>query len=328
MKNPVSKSAAAEALIDALGASISRGLDFLYRNQLSDGEFPSYRIFTKEGAGDWKIDSSIFPTALIAYSLQFLKGEKADEMRKRARAFLLKEMRPPGVWPYCSSKSGLTIEPDLDDTCCASAILVEDRPYLLKDNISLILSNRNGHGLFYTWIKPENGTDNDIDSVVNANVLFYLKEFDGIERVVNHLQSVLSENREDRSSWYYIFPAAALYYMVARAFANGAKQLEVCSDIIVAKIRTNRLGNGASGKEMETALNVCSLLYFGEEDLPLIKPAVEYLMGCQREDGSWQRQRFYAGPPPPQPQSVWFGAEALTTAFCLEALARMANLLV
>lgn len=321
MRNSVSSPVARDALIEPLGASISRGIDFLYRNQLPDGEFPSYRIATKEGAGYWKPDSSIFPTALIAHSLKFFQGEKAYEMRRKAKSFLLQEMRPPGVWAYWSSKSGLAIPPDLDDTCCASAVLVEDRPDLLKDNVSIILNSRNSKGLFYTFIKPEKDRDNDIDSVVNANVLFYLKEFEGIERVVDALHEVMTENREDRSYWYYLTPAA-LYYMVARARANGAKRLEVCSDIIVAKIRTNRLQSGASGNETETALDVCSFLYLGKKDLPMIRPAVEYLIDCQQEDGSWPRQRFYAGPPPPLPRSVWFGSEALTTMISLEALAR------
>ena len=116
--------------------------------------------------------------------------------------------------------------------------------------------------------------------------------------------------------------------MAARAYANGAKRLEVCSQIIATKIIEYRLRNGAFGDETETALDVCSLLYLEKADLSVMRPAVAYLVGCQHENGSWQRQRFYAGPPPPTPHTVWFGSEALTTAFCLEALARVADTLV
>jgi hypothetical protein len=314
-------------MLNKLNECISRGIDFLYNNQLPHGEFPSYRIYTREGVGKWDLDSAIFPTALIAHSLRFLQGQKVHEMRNKAKAFLLQEMEPPGVWRYWSTQSGVTIMPDLDDTCCASAVLLEDRPQMYTDNVSTILNNRDENGLFYTFLKPEEDEDNDIDSVVNANVLFYIKEFEGVEKVVDYLQAVISENREEGSYWYYLTPAS-LYYMVARAYSNGAKRLEVCSQIIATKIIEYGLRSGVFDNETETALDICSLLYLEKADFPMTRPAVAYLIGSQHENGSWQRQRFYAGPPPPTPHTVWFGSEALTTAFCLEALARVADVLV
>jgi hypothetical protein len=314
-------------MLNTLNKCISRGIDFLYKNQLPHGEFPSYRIYTRGGAGNWDLDSAIFPTALIAHSLRYLKGQKVHEMRNKAKKFLLQEMEPPGVWRYWSAQSGVTIMPDLDDTCCASAVLVEDRPQIHMDNVSTILNNRDENGLFYTFLKPEKGEENDIDSVVNANVLFYIKEFEGVEKVVDYLKAVIFGDREEGSYWYYLTPAS-LYYMVARAYGNGAKRLEACSQIIANKIIEYRLRNGAFGNETETALDVCSLFYLEKADLSIMRPAVVYLISCQHENGSWQRQRFYAGPPPPTPHTVWFGSEALTTAFCLEALARVAEALV
>ena len=187
-------------MLNELDACISRGIDFLYKNQLPHGEFPSYRIYTREGAGNWDLDSAIFPTALIAHSLRFLRGQKVHEMRNKAKAFLLQEMEPPGVWRYWSAQSGVTIMPDLDDTCCASAVLLEDRPEIYMDNVSTIHNNRDENGLFYTFLKPEEDEENDIDSVVNANVLFYIKEFEGVDKVVDYLHAVISENREESSS--------------------------------------------------------------------------------------------------------------------------------
>jgi hypothetical protein len=313
-----------DAMLNELGACISRGVDFLYRNQLPHGEFPSYRIYTREGAGNWDLDSAVFPTALIAHSLRFLKGPKVRQMTLKAKTFLFREMRPPGLWRYWSGRSGLPIIPDLDDTCCAGAVLLEDRPRIFIENAPTILKNRNERGLFYTFLKSEADQGNDIDSVVNANVLFYLKEFEGVEKVVDYLYAVISENKEENSYWYYLTPAS-LYYMVARAYANGAKRLEAFSSIIPAKIVECRLVNKAFTDETETALGLCSLRYFGKADSSSMRPAATYLMRCQKEDGSWQRQRFYAGPPPPGPHTVWFGSEALTTAFCLESLAGVAN---
>jgi hypothetical protein len=49
---------------------------------------------------------------------------------------------------------------------------------------------------------------------------------------------------------------------------------------------------------------------------------VEFLLDAQTGTGMWKKRAFYAGPQYPSPHSVWFGAEALTTALCLEALLR------
>jgi len=306
--------------LNRINDGISRGIDFLCNFQLPDGEFPSYRTDKKMGPADWLPDSAVFPTTLVAHSLRHLGGSHASEIRNRAKRFLLGEMRPPGVWTYWSSKSGISIPPDLDDTCCAAALLMEDRPEIYRVNASIILNNRNQDGLFFTWLNPPADHKNDIDSVVNANVLFYLKDFTGIEKVVDHLYTLISTHQEDASYWYYLSPAA-LYYMIARAYAGGVQKLEVCSEAIAAKIIQDRLKTGRFSSATETALDLCTLLNLGIDDPIVTRPAVEFLIDGQHETGSWPRERFYAGPPPPGPQTVWFGSEAVSTAFCLEAFA-------
>ena len=111
-----------------------------------------------------------------------------------------------------------------------------------------ILANRNQDGLFYTWIKLDKDRENDIDSVVNANVLFYIREFEGVQKVVDYLFTVISENREEQSYWYYLSPSA-LYYMIARAWAGGARRLEICSEIIINKISQKLLASGNKERE-------------------------------------------------------------------------------
>jgi hypothetical protein len=61
-------------------------------------------------------------------------------------------------------------------------------------------------------------------------------------------------------------------------------------------------------------------------DVDLLDRQVELIVDSQCRDGSWPRLAFYSGPRPPLPRSVWFGSEELTTALCLEAVARYAAL--
>jgi len=109
----------------------------------------------------------------------FLNSEKTLHIVNKIRRFLIDEIIYPGIWSYLSSQDSSTIIPDIDDTCCASFILKDSHPWISKGkNIPLILNNRNKDGLFYTWINlfPQAKDMNDVDSVVNANLLFYLGE--------------------------------------------------------------------------------------------------------------------------------------------------------
>jgi hypothetical protein len=47
---------------------------------------------------------------------------------------------------------------------------------------------------------------------------------------------------------------------------------------------------------------------------------VERLLQEQQQDGSWPVCPAWNAGVPPRPRTVWWGSEALTTAFCLEAL--------
>ena len=300
-----------------INKSINRAIDFLLKSQLPYGEFPSYCTNVMEG-GRWTFDSSVFITALIVYSLRFIKDKRAFLMREKAEEFLLSEKLPGGLWQYWSSKNTKKIDPDLDDTCCAGEIVKEKDPFVYVNNLFTILDCRNRDGIFYTWIAKKD-EENDIDSVVNANVLFYLQNFYGIEKVADYLYDIILHNREEESYYYYLSPGA-LYYMISRAYENGAEALTICGEIIKKKILEKRLD--LSGNEQELSLDICSILNFKFEAFYLLDPAVDRILKCQRKDGSWNRYAFAAGPPPPGPVSVWFGSEMLTTAFCLEALAK------
>src|SRR5581483_10347620 len=131
-------------------------------------------------------------------------------MIARASQFFLREMEAPGVWRYWTSQHPFhkNIPPDTDDLACVSSILMS-QGLTYRNNIDLMLANRNDEGLFYTWFAPRfraanrfarrcfsfwqtvgreamqpaslyyfwklnEAKPNDIDAVVNANALYYL----------------------------------------------------------------------------------------------------------------------------------------------------------
>jgi len=298
--------------------AVARGVEYLRRVQLPSGELPVL--------ASGKPDPSIFPTAVMAHSLSFAPG--ATDVRERALDFLAAEMQPGGVWkhwPRIHPQHELLL-PDLDDTACASAVLTQ-AGRVIPDNRALMLKNRNRRGLFRTWLlryrhplamyaffTRTSAKPFDADAVVNANVLFYLGQ---IPEVVEHLLAVLRENRERHCDKWYDNPFV-VWYFFARAL-HGISPDAV--DIIGKKIDAANPSNA-----LEHALAACALLHIGH------MPDVEILCRSQMPSGAWPAAPVYHGGRArkrdgtfgePHPDTPYWASEAWTTAFAIEALARI-----
>lgn len=305
-----------------LSDCIANAAHFLDENQLYNGEFRSYLANNESMQGkNALVDSCTFVTSCILYSVSFLHDPGLTTMKRTALNFLIKQMEPPGVWKYFSRGYPTPIDPDLDDTACASFLLRDVVPDIRAGrNLDIILGNRNEEDLFFTWLRKKDDP-NDVDSVVNANVLLYLGDRDESRAVSDYLSAIIADRRETESYYYYL-DDIALYYAVSRAYFNGVTSLEPTKDTVISQMLARQRRDGSFGSELLTALAVCSLINYSSTDSASPARGVESLMNTQRGDGSWPRQAYYAGPPPPGPRAAWFGSEELTTGFCLEALAR------
>jgi hypothetical protein len=300
--------------------AIGRAIAFLERRQLPSGELPVLASGTR--------DPSIFPTAVMAHSLSFAPG--AQTIRDRALDFLHSEMDPRGLWKHWPREHSRSRElpPDLDDTSCASAVLARaGRPF--PDNRKLLLANRNGDGLFYTWKLTHRelrhplvlwslfrcGTAKpfDVDAVVNANVVFYLG---AIPEVIEHLLRVLRENRETSCDKWYDNPFVVWYFFSRALHAHAPEAGEIIEKKIAAATPRNAL---------ESALAACSLWCWNRS------PAVGPILAAQLNSGAWPAAPLYHDGrarrrdgtfAQPHPDTLYWGSEELTTAFCIEALSR------
>ena len=296
--------------------AIERAVDFLARRQLAHGEFASALHFDARLRDAGTFDSSPFVTTFVLHALDFVSGPTVEVLREKARTFLREEQEAPGVWRYWSSRNGKPIDPDVDDTACASFALRGDPG--LERNVAALLANRHASGLFLTWLRPLTA-NNDLDAVVNANVLLYLGERPETLAARDRVIEEILEGRDDRASTYYVQPLA-LHHAVARAFEHGVRGFGVCRDAAVAR---SRQALAAEGGSLSLAMALCTLLAHGVEAGPEEHRAVETLLARQTSEGGWEREAFYAGPEPPTPHAVFWGSEELTTALCLEALARV-----
>jgi prenyltransferase beta subunit len=161
-------------------------------------------------------------------------------------------------------------------------------------------------------------TANNVDSVVNANVVFYLGEHDETKSTCRYLIDTINNDNESKSYRYYL-DNMTLYYAVSRAYAHGTSWLSGARDAVIEKVLKSSKDHGSFGNELATACAVCSLAKFEYDDVTRLRDAARYLEQQQRADGSWRRVAMFHG------SGVYFGSEELTTALCLEALTHVAT---
>lgn len=298
--------------------AVARGVAFLRRVQLPTGELPVL--------ASGKPDPAVFPTAVMAHSLSFAPA--ADDVRERALDFLAAEMQPEGAWKHWprSHPQHAFLLADLDDTACASAVLAR-AGRTIPDNRALLLKNRNRHGLFRTWVlryrhplamyaffTRTSAKPLDADAVVNANILFYLGDVPG---VAAQLLAVLRENRERHCDKWYDNPFVVWYFFARSLHGISAEVSELIAKKLAATMPSNAL---------EHALAACALHYFRR------KADVEILLAMQLPSGAWPAAPVYHGGrarkrdgtfSAPHPDTPYWGSEAWTTAFAVEALARL-----
>ena len=304
--------------LELLAPSVRRGLRFLDDNQLPYGEFRTYA----SPSVDMRVtsfDSSVFVTTFVLYSIARIDCPHRTTMTNKAISFLTEEMRDPGLFQYYTSKNTNSIGFDLDDTACASVALQHSHPLVAGGhNVEYFLENRDNADLFYTWV-GNTASENDVDSVVNANVVLYLGDRDETRSACRYLIETIRSGRES-DSYYYYLDDMTLYYAVSRAYAHGTSSLSGARKAIIEKVLQRSRSDGSFGDELATACAVCSLANFEYDGVTRLRYAARYLEQQQSANGSWRRLALFCQP------GRYYGSEELTTALCLEALTHVAGM--
>lgn len=332
--------------VGGLERALEAALAFLASRQLPGGEFPVL-AWDPYIPGGQMTDPSVFPTAVIAWSLSFCP--EAEPLCVRARHFLEGEMDRHGLWRHWSRANPRHRElpPDLDDTSCAASFLAKRGSKPLP-NRSILLANRDRSGLFHTWIVPRPqwrgarhlrvtlpqlkhlptlwlffrntaAAPGDVDAVVNANCLHYLGDFEGRRAVVDHLLAVLADGRESVCDKWYDNPFVVRYFLSRALAGAGDEALE----ILRGRMASQRPSSG-----LETALAICAWFNCGLEPP---EGLMDSLLSAQLGSGAWPLAAFYTGGRARLPDGTFgetrpdmtrWGSEELSTAVAVEALGR------
>jgi hypothetical protein len=330
---------------EAVFQALSRGVEFLRERQLPHGEFATYVGWDPSLENGCSLDSSPFVTTFVLHALSFVNWTDLAQTRGRALAYLLEERESGGLWRFWTSggPNHWRAPPDLDDTSCVSWTL-RQHGVSFGSNEEMLYANRNTDGLFYTYIRPlaQKKTwlellrhkswhellsrytwaelmhfKNDVDIVVNANVVLYLGEHERTRNACRYIVSVIERGAEEQATAFYVEPLV-IHYMVSRAYYYGISSFQGATKIMPRRIGEHQQNDGSFGTALATAIAACSLLNCGLSTDQGLERAVRHLTQTQDADGSWKRAAFFAGPR----RVFWWGSEELTTAFCVEALAR------
>jgi hypothetical protein len=287
----------------------------------------------------------VFATALIVAGLAAVGTPEARDLAGRGAQLLARRAEPPGVWrfraPGHPGRHGLPA--DVDDTACASMAL-QACGLPAPDNAPALLANRDPQGRFYTWIVARRGTSplagglwrvhlrramrpvagreawrgaaapGDVDVVVNANVLAYLGDGAHAGAVADWLVAALdAPGPRPPDKWYRSW--FTFYYALARCCSRGIAAVAPAADRIATRIAAATTAEGVMGAgPQDTALGISALAHLGA---PVPGGAVAFVRAAQDADGSWPAEPLYFAA-----EEMSWGSRALTTALCLEALAR------
>ncbi|WP_102960098.1 UbiA family prenyltransferase [Mangrovicella endophytica] len=348
---------AGDASFYTLQKSINDALRFLRRSQLGSGEFNTL-IATKQDMSDGITDSSPFTTTFVLYALQYLPDIEVRDLKEQALTFLRHEKSFGDVWRYYSTSNykHVRVPPDLDDTACASFALRQGG--FTVSNEWAFRSLRDEQGRFLTWLVPQKASRtgcravllrslneiqarffrqlaaqpasapdsrllvteydpvpvDDVDPAVNANVILFLGESDFTRQAIDYLISCIKAGSDTGFSLYYR-DDVTLLYLTARAHLHSAPSLREVKGEMLSRIEAHAQSQTLYGSARSAAM-AASILLTLEYEGPLLDDFINAVLALQQDDGAWKEDLFYSGP------NEFWGSRELTTAFCLEALAR------
>src|SRR5262245_44444084 len=322
-----------DKLKERIAAAYVRGLDFLARNQLETGEFPTYAWLKDEEAKAIYVRTP-FTASQILHSLTFGNGsEVGRRLRERAITYLLSHREPPGVWRYYGKDDGYyalvysqfghpKLPPDVDDTSLAWVALFEQGMAVDPVALATLKANRTKLGLFNTWIAaPEDLTwmdnrEREVDLIVNLNaLLLFARLKQPLPEVCQYVITSTQRKAFHRGTVWYPSPLAYANFL-SRAYADGGA---ACLKSVIPDIRPYVLAHQQPddgwGNDLETALGILTLVNTGERGAPL-QQGITVLLERQGSDGGWATAPLYKG------SVLYYGSRPLTTGFCLEALGK------
>ena len=318
-----------EMLATACRESIRRGLGFLETAIDENGAWHCIRFSTADPDIPRHFERPPFVSALCVLALDCCTDGRARAICSRTRDYLADTIEYPGFWRYYRH-----LPQDLDSSTLCSLAIGSHPWILLGRNVPRMLANRDGDGRFLTWVLEEGEPDVvsrfriEADPVVNANVIAYLGDHAETRDARDWLEALIAEGRVEGSSKWYP-DAVAICYATSRAVVRARPALDGLRPMLAELILGLRDDNAGFGNILQTAQAVSALYNIGSLESAGSESLVGRFIASQREDGSWPELLAFGDQTLKWGTvgQIGHGSEAVTSAFCIEALERLAEIL-
>lgn len=305
--------------------SINKGLVYLNTTIEPNGAWHCIRFNVAKPEVPRHHERPPFISAFCALALACSNEQLAQSICSRTKHYIAETIEYPGLWRYYRH-----LPNDLDSTSLCSLALDSHPWILLRRNLPTLLRNRNDNGLFLTWIHAEDEPavvspfKIEADPVVNANLIAYVGDCPETTEAQAWLErSILDGTAIGVSKWYP--DPITVFYAISRAMVYVPGIFQQLRSVMTERILDLRDQSGRFANVLQCAQAVSAL--YNIESLKEIDvgPLLDTLIGTQRDDGSWPEVLAFGD------QSLnWgtfghigHGSEAVTGAFCIEALERL-----
>lgn len=318
-----------EALAEAARDSIRRGLVFLESDMDENGAWRCVRFNLARPDIPRHFEKPPFVSALCVLALESCGEARAKAICDATRNYLVDTIECPGFWRYYRH-----LPQDLDSTALCSLVIGSHPWIFLGRNVPRMLSNRDEEGRFLTWILEEDEPDVasrfriEADPVVNANVIAHLGDHRETRDAQRWLEALIGEGMvEGTSKWYP--DTVTTYYAASRAMVRGRPALHNLHLTLGGRILDLFEERGEAGDILQTSQAVSALYNVGMLERIDAGQLMERFLDSQHEDGSWPELLAFGD------QTLrWgilgqigHGSEAITSAFCIEAMSRIVEVL-
>jgi hypothetical protein len=312
--------------IPLINEIIDQGIDSLLKNQVSDGYFINKTTHINRDFSDSHVTNSSFITSLVLLSCRDLPSSpQLDIVTNKAIDWLLTQKSSNwsyNYWIRNSPESTNTPYPnDLDCTFCALAAIYLYRPEILvsQDYAKIVallttFETKTG-GPYRTWLVPLTSDLiwRDIDPAVNANIAYflYLQKI-SLPKLNAFIKNCIIANK--LTSPYYDGSLPIIYFI--SRFITGSEKL-----LLIHNLKQYYLNKIEFINPLNIALKVSAMINLGVIS-DVEDKDIEYLIKSQ-ELGEWQAYPLVIeGGNQTKNRISYAGSAQLTSALCLEALAK------
>ena len=319
----------AQSLVAAGREGVERGLEFIESQLDENGAWHCIRFNTANADVPRHYERPAFISAFCMLAIRCSTHERAKRICARTKRYLTQTIEFPGLWRYYRH-----LPTDLDSSTLCSLAL-DTHPWVaFRRNEAAMLANRDENGCFTTWVLADDEPPVvapfriEADPVVNANVIAYLGDCPETQDAQAWLaQSIVDGTVAGASKWYPDVVSA--YYALSRAMLRSAPLFTNLRSTLVTKVLDLRDANGEFADVLQAAQAVSSL--YNIESLKYLDTLQQLgsILDQQRDDGSWPELLAFGD----QAASfgtigqIGHGSESVTTAFCIEALERLGEMI-